>query len=380
MSVRKKILILFEGAHIAYSPTIAQLYGELEKDFEVTIFAQNPGDFSKNISLPYRLEVYKYKKGISSYFYRAMFMLKSLVSKEAKQVALISNGNFQDYYFRFFRIKQFVNRKQFDKIICVDVKNLLFVNSILKTRSYFLSLELFSHEKLMPLINTSLIDCVIIQSPMRYEYIFKNKTIRTFYIQNAPVYNAALIKEKRSGLIYSGTAWAPFGFEYCLNYLKEHNNEQLTVLGTLKDKLIEENSAFAELLSTKRLIINPNYISDEEVVPFIADFEIGFCFYNFDFDWINTFNYLSAPSGKIFKYLAAGVPVICNKIPGFDFVDEFECGVRLNNFDPNSIEAAVKKIRSNYTHYINGTTKAAEHFSFNKAVKPFLEFAKADIN
>ena len=121
------------------------------------------------------------------------------------------------------------------------------------------------------------------------------------------------------------------------------------------------------------------YIPDEDVVEFISGYEIGFCFYNFDYAWINNFNYLSAPSGKLFKYLAAGIPVICNKTIGFAFVDEFECGLQIEKFDPGTIQAAIDMIRNNYDHYVHGAVTAAEHFSFDKAVQPFINFAKATI-
>jgi glycosyltransferase involved in cell wall biosynthesis len=379
MSERKKILILFDGGHIAYSPTIAQLYNELEKDFEVTVFTQDPNDFSKNVQLPYRLEMYSMPGRISRLFYKIMYKFLLLFNDEAKQINKHLKGKHVDYFFRFLRIKKYVKQKKFDKIICVDLKNLFFVNTVLKTRSYFLSLELCNNENILPFVDFKLVDCVIIQSAIRYEYLLKQMKIRTFFIQNAPTFNRSLIKEKRAGHIYTGTAWDPFGFGYCLDYLKENPNERLTVLGAVKDKLINKNNEYKKLIVNKRLIITDKYIPDAAVVEFISSYEIGFCFYNFEHQWINNFNYLSAPSGKIFKYMAAGVPVICNKIIGFEFVDEFECGIRIDSFDPSTIRLAVEKIRADYDTYVNGALKAAAHFSFDKAVKPFIDFAKEDI-
>ena len=43
---REKILILFNGEHIAYSPTVIQLYDELQKKYDVTITAEYPYSFN----------------------------------------------------------------------------------------------------------------------------------------------------------------------------------------------------------------------------------------------------------------------------------------------------------------------------------------------
>jgi len=40
--LEKRILILFEGAYFAFSPTIIQLYDELEKEYHVTIYTVRP--------------------------------------------------------------------------------------------------------------------------------------------------------------------------------------------------------------------------------------------------------------------------------------------------------------------------------------------------
>lgn len=380
MRKKQQILILFDGPHIAYSPAVAQLHKALSANFNLTVFTQNPGDFSKNTTLPFAVEVFNYKNGISKIFYRISFKLVSLFNKEAKRIGKNIGGKnvYVDYFFRFLKIREYIASGKFDKIICVDLKNLFFVNVMLKTNSYFLSLELCTHEKLLPLLNLNLIDCVIIQSQIRYTYLFKTAVIKTFIIQNAPTYINGLIKEKRAGLIYNGTAWDAFGFGYCLNFLNACPAETLFVLGAIKKESIGNINLLQKLTRDKQLTVAAAYIPDEEVVACISDYEIGFAFYNFDFSQIDNYNYRTAPAGKIFKYMAAGVPVICNNIPGFDFVDEFGCGIRLDQFDAATIQSAVEKIRANYDQYVSGAIRAAKHFSFDTAVKPFIDFIEKD--
>ena len=42
----KRLVILFDGPHLAFSPTPIQLYDELSKTYEVTILAQDPNNFT----------------------------------------------------------------------------------------------------------------------------------------------------------------------------------------------------------------------------------------------------------------------------------------------------------------------------------------------
>jgi glycosyltransferase involved in cell wall biosynthesis len=89
---------------------------------------------------------------------------------------------------------------------------------------------------------------------------------------------------------------------------------------------------------------------------------------------IDTFNYHSAPSGKLFKYLAAGVPVIGIDIPGFGIIKEFNCGVLIKSLDPLTIKTAIEKIESNFDYYSFNCLRVAKEYSFDKTTRPFLEY------
>jgi len=379
MADKKNILIIFEGSHIAFSPSIAQMHKVLSSEFNISVLAQDPAEFSQNTKLPFYLETYPLNSVKGRYFYKGIFALLLMINSEARLFNRYFKRQYLEYFFRFLRIKKLLATNKYQAIICVDLKNLFLINTLLKKRSYFLSLELCYAEHVLPAIDTALVEAVIIQSQVRFDYLFKDKKINTFIIPNAPVFDAAVVKASRSGLVYTGTAWKPFGFDYCLRYLLQAPQEKLTVLGTLKGDLLKRNEDYQSLLK-RQLFIHNEYIKDEEVVDFLSVFEIGFCFYNFDVKWINNFNYQSAPSGKIFKYIAAGVPVICNSIVGFNFVDEFKCGVRIDQFDADTIAAAVKRIRNNYDEYVQGALNAAAHFSFDKAVAPFLTYTQQHIH
>ena len=235
----------------------------------------------------------------------------------------------------------------------------------------------------MPLIDGYIINCVIIQSIERYQYLFKEEKHEIFYVQNSPNFTEVTLPEKRSGIIHAGGAYDELGFYHILNFIKKYKNEVLTVQGAFlqadKDRV---NFEFADLLDNKRVLISTKYLENDEVVPFISNFEIGLCLYNFDNPYVkdNFFNYASAPSGKMFKYLAAGVPVVCNNIMGFKFVSEFDCGVMLEDLSEDSIYKALTKIRGNYNYYTQNAIKAARHFSFDNALLPYIIFKTKSVN
>ncbi|HTR31920.1 MAG TPA: hypothetical protein VMH27_21755 [Puia sp.] len=373
MSEKKNILILFHGEHIAYSPTVIQLYDMLSEKYSVTITAQYPVNFNDQ-KLEGRNVVYHRLYHVKSrYFYLLLFPLVALFNKEARYFRK-NKISYKQYFFRFLFIKRQLRKTDYARIISVDIMNLFFC-SVLKRPTDFLSLELCFDEQLLPLVDTKYMNCVIIQSKERYEYLFKEKKYPTFFVQNAPAFREIQIKPVRRGLIYAGSAYNVLGFYHCLNYIRAYKDERLTVQGAImkfdRDKVERE---YSELLDDGRLIINSKYLENDEMVELISNYEIGFCFYNFDETYIsdNYFNYISAPSGKMFKYLAAGVPVVCSDILGFRFVDEFKCGILVDDLSEKEIRSAIGRIRENYAFYVDNALKAARYFDFDRAIAPYL--------
>lgn len=374
MTKRENILILFHGEHIAYAPTVIQLYDMLSAKYSVTIAAQYPVGFNDQ-KLENRNVVYhRFYQVKSRYFYLLLFPLIALFNKEARYFKK-NKINYKQYFFRFLFIKRQLRKNKYKKVISVDNMNLLFC-SILKVPTDFLSLELSCDERLLPLVDTTCLNCVIIQSKERYEYLFKDKKFKTYYVQNAPAFREIQIKSKRNGLIYAGTASNIMGFYHILDYIRAFKDEKLTVQGAImKSDKEKVNQEYPDLLEEGRLNINSKYLENDEMVELISNYEIGFCFYNFDETYIseNYFNYISAPSGKMFKYLAAGVPVVCSDIPGFKFVNEFQCGVLIEGLGGQEIRAAILKIRENYDLYVKNTLQAARFYDFDNAIAPYLD-------
>ncbi len=376
LKIKKKILILFEGPHIAYSPTVIQLFDFLDKEYDVYIYLFYNVE-SQKLAIADKFIYFKHNNKLEQYFYFIYFKL--LLFLKFEKVIKYNNsipGKSNQFFYRFKPLSNLIIKEKFDRIISVDIQNLLYC-SLLGVECDFLSLELCANEEMMKEVNQKIINSVLIQSEVRYNYLFGKNNINRFFIQNAPIYYNVQIPNNRRGFIYSGTAWEPFGFFHCLDYIDKNENEILFVQGALPSESIDKiNTKYFHLKESGRLIYMDNYLSNDKVVESMLGFEIGFCFYNFDIEWINTFNYISAPSGKLFKYLAAGIPVICNDIIGFQFISENSCGVLIKRLDNDSIRIATEQIRKNYKEYSQNCINYAKQVSFDRAIEPYLQYLR----
>jgi len=289
----------------------------------------------------------------------------------------LSNLNIYDFV-RYLEYKVFLKKHKniYDEIIAIDVV-FLYLATQFYNNVHFLSLEISETEKyLLNVIHADKIKSVIIQTQTRYDYLLKNKNIKTFFIQNAPVFEGENNSTKLNNtLLFSGTALPSFGLYSCLNFIQKNDLYTLTIKGTILNndlQIIESN--YADILVTKKLIINTDYMEANDLIKYMAQFEIGFCIYDLSFPEINKFNYKTAPSGKMFACFAAGVPIIAMNLDGQRCIEDFKAGVLINDLEYNTILDAIVKIKSNYEFYRQNCFKAAAYYSFDKNVKYFVDY------
>ncbi len=374
---RKKILILFPQQHIAYSPTTLGIYDALSVHADVSIYCPFPDEFeAENIGkrhfIFFKLDTSRIKK---------LAALPALITHKLKTLMDKNNalGHLGIYHFSklmvFEKAINKINVSEFDEVIAVDVLMLYAARRYCRQAS-FVSLELNDEEKaVLQTIPSAFIKAVVIQNQQRYEYLFGKAKHETFYVQNAPIFTKPQDRQKNvDAIVFNGTATPWFGLYLSLDFIKQYSQFSLTfkgvVLSSEKSKIYSD---YNEIVNTGKIIFNNEYTSNSEMLNFLNQFEIGFCFYDLSYPRMNTFNYRTAPSGKMFAYFAAGVPVIGNNIDGLKPVEEFEAGVLVNDFKPATILQAVNKIKSNYSFYQNNCYKAAAHFSFDKAIAPFVQ-------
>jgi glycosyltransferase involved in cell wall biosynthesis len=160
----------------------------------------------------------------------------------------------------------------------------------------------------------------------------------------------------------------------CLNFFETFPETRLVIKGGGDKKtMVKVQEQYGHLIAAGRVQIDPQYLPVDKFIEFLSSFKIGFCFYSWDLIKAN-FNYQTAPSGKLFMYLAAGTPVIACKIPGFSFVEELGLGVLVDNYEPETIQKAAKEIENNFQQYSHNCYEAARQFSFDIAVRPYVDY------
>lgn len=376
----KKILIIFTDLHLPYSPTMINLYDCLSQDFDVTIVAPEPDSlFGKQDLQSRKINYVKISENLSSirdnliYFFLRI-AIKLGYFKEIKQF-------YPEQKLKLFLLWKEVKKREADEIIGVDFTGLWIAQSLFN-KGHLLSLEISEAERLSKYINTEKIESVIIQTEERYKYLFPDLNLKRFLVQNAPIYKPLRsISTVRQGLIFCGTACGEFGIYYCLNFIAEYPEFTLTIRGSIAKNVRNKiENKYQDLIDNNRLIIDEIYIKQEDLFEYLSQFSIGFCFYDLEklskIKNIDIFDYLTCPSGKLFSYYAAGLPVIGSNIPGLSSVENFNTGVLINNYSPLSIKKAIDNINEDFIEKSNNCLKAAEYFSFDRAVQPFKDYLK----
>ena len=269
--------------------------------------------------------------------------------------------------------------KEFNgEIIAVDFFALWCVQYAGK-EAHLLSLEISDHDSYRENCNLSQIKSVLIQTNERYNYLFKGLALKTFIVQNAPKSidsELHVSSRKKNQLIYCGSAVPWFGIFSCIEFIKDFPGYTLTVKGAIPPKIRKIiDDSFESLVTSNQLILNEQYLEPEELNEFLKEFYLGFVFYDFyRFEFINSFNYKTAPSGKLFQYYNAGLPVVGNNIVGLNSIEQYNAGVLINSLGSQSIKHAIEKIDNNYLSYVKGAKLASKDFDFHTSIEPFIEF------
>lgn len=212
---------------------------------------------------------------------------------------------------------------------------------------------------------------IIIQSFERSSFLGFSRKDNIYIVKNSHhlsinSYSENFNKNKRSGLIYSGT----FSNELGAQILKRiFIDRKFDVNLTLHSSNITENFYFGKIDNLK---VVRAYLSDNELNALIASHLVGLVF--FDFDYINKiqdFNFKTGPSGKLYKYASCLVPVIGKRCIGLLDIETFGCGILLDDINHDSVLNAYQKILKNYKYYQNGCKNLINSSSFEKSLKIF---------
>lgn len=260
--------------------------------------------------------------------------------------------------------------------LCFGVDRLGFLaGRLLGKQPYYLSLEVV-RDGWFRLVRRLGIRHVLIQTKERYDWLFGDEPVPYSILPNAPIVDAIEAgAAPGSDLIYFGYVSAEHGVESCIDALHElPDRSRLTIKGPAHDRYRESLQAkYRSFLASGRLTLDMSYLEPGEVVPYLRRFGAGFCFYDFSVIARDDFNYVSCPSGKLFNYLAAGVPVIGSDVLGLQVVREKRCGVLLTEPAPRTIAEAIAAIEADREGYRRRCLTAGAEYDFRKHFDRFFE-------
>jgi len=385
--MKNSILIVFSDEWLAYSPTVINLYDVLSEDFDVRIVAFESSlnnqkklmdrnadciDISKENTLPINKAIYL--------FFRLTEKILTLNSK-IDVFGLFKKVNSYSLFKAFLLWKK-IRGLQVDEIIGVDFLSLWVAQTVFG-KGHLLSLEIAdipNNNIFYKLVDRKKIQSVLIQTEKRYQYLFDSLDIKMILVQNAPIFKPLESDPcDRKGLIFCGLAAPRHGIYECLDFIAESPEYVMTVKGIIPDDVKQKiQNQYQYLLNQGRLILDESYVEREKFSEYLSQFDMGFCFYDLDPTSSSYFHYLTAPSGKLFNYYSAGVPVIGSDILGLHSVIDFEAGILVANRSVESIREAINTISADRMRFRNNCFKAAEHFSFDRAIEPFKSYLLLD--
>jgi hypothetical protein len=100
--------------------------------------------------------------------------------------------------------------------------------------------------------------------------------------------------------------------------------------------------------SLDRTLFSKDPVSNSDLDDLVSSAFVGVAWYN-----VNVLGFraegMGLAAGKIGHYLKSGVPVIATSLPSLNYIEEFECGVLIE--DLSNLSDAVAKIAMNYEGY-----------------------------
>lgn len=271
-------------------------------------------------------------------------------------------------------------RRDASSVVAFDFHGALAARA-LGRRFHFVSLEL----AFLPLTRRVVerhASSVMIQSRARLDVLSGDRHwsgIPTFFVQNAPSFTAAPVRAtdpdpRNPRLVYLGSSTPLHGLNAMLELLRHWSTASLTLRGPVPPasmQLLERRAA--DLLASRRLVVDPTYLDESAIARYLAGFDLGLCLYQAPAGASLDINYRTSPSGKMFNYFAAGLPVLASGEPGLLPVTEFCAGLQVEDLSPATLRTAGLAIIGAHDRFRKGAISAAAHFDFGRSVRPFVD-------
>ena len=369
--MKRHILIIFPDEWLSHSPTVLNLVKIFRNEFKTTVLTFTDGTFRNEQLDDEEFSFIRIPHGLARVFLRRARILYSLL-----KAGLL-----------LLRLRTYRKSHPVDEVIAIDSVGLWAAQTVFG-RCHFLSLEV-KRDVFFRMCTPARIRSVVIQTPERLSALMPGLTADTFYIQNAPSLTGNDIDRHQKSsfngtLLFFGNILPSHGIYAVLEALDSVSglSYTLTIKGIIyKDRvrtfILERYKA---LFKRGKIILDETYTPQDEIIDYISQFSLGFCLYDFNRISSKDFNYLSSPSGKLFNYYAAGVPVIGTDVLGLKSVRQFRTGVLIQEISPGSIQEGISKIIAGYREFSRNCILAAKYFDFDKTSAIYKQYLRSLAN
>lgn len=379
MAEKKKILIVTANDFLVYQPTVLALYDFLVLKYDVTIVSFEPRFISRQKDETRKVHYIQFSdlvrfivQNFDSVYFKSLSLARKLFQFKGPAYTFF-------HRFQVSLLRSHVKVLKADRVIAVDIAALHVCQQIFG-KCDFVSLEIYEHDPYRSRIDDDKIGAVIIQNKERLKYLFPETEMNSYIVQNAPVYAGRMEgNEVRKDLIWAGSILLRFSILDCVDFIRKFPQHRLFIKGGGEAKTVALiKTQYSDLIDAGRIVLDQGYIPGDGFLQYLSKFRIGFCFYSWELIR-SSINYQTAPSGKVFMYMAAGVPVVACRIPGFAFVEEFNCGVLIDDYSAETIQRAIVQIEDDYDNKQEGCYKAAQYFSFEKRIAPYIDYVQQEL-
>lgn len=179
------------------------------------------------------------------------------------------------------------------------------------------------------------------------------------YYRNEENYNTP----HKTGLIYSGYV----GTDMLGSFIEQADDledVEITVSGW--------QNINPQLIRKSNITFIKQNMSQEQYTEFISAYDIALLWYSNKTD-DNVYN-IGLASGKYFKHLSLGQPVIVNRVPGLaEEIEKYKVGIVINNI--KELKGAVREIMENYDFYVKNIKRVYDKkYEYGRASQDFFEY------
>lgn len=367
--MKKVVLMSMENARLEISPARYQLMDELdEKGFETYVFL--PDSLKNRESYPSIHHVVNVQS-------MSIRDIRKKIMSISPQVLIASTYEDMDVvYILPWMMKRtlfyYYNLEIYTPYLHRDV--------LKKTPSVYMNYKLkYPINKLKEVLYTRKVKAFTIQDALRKKLSAKYfiRHHNTMLIPNSYVLDQSqIVHGKRSGVVYVGGIKREFLIEQFKD-LKTVKDVPITFSGQMIDDWCKQ-----EIKRLKKS--NPNFTFIEQSLPpdeytrYLRNFAVGLVWYS-PLRKDEAHYYIGLSSGKMFKFLSMGMPIIAIKCPGItEEVRKYKLGIVVDNI--SEVGKAYDEIMRNYEYYQNNVLRTYRiKYDFKRVIAPFLNYVEKEL-